>query len=83
MNVFNLFWQNKFVVNVVNFAATLLYFQINTLVFPPKKFFSKTEKVAMERQRQLEVRTVIQIYITRFFSRLSDLGPLLHSCYKK
>jgi len=35
-------------------------------VFPPKKFFSKTEKVAMERQRQLEVKLLYR-YISQDF----------------
>jgi len=34
---------------------TFLLLQINTLVFPPKKLFGKTEKVAAERRGQLEV----------------------------
>ncbi|KAL4238780.1 Kinesin-like protein kif16b [Mactra antiquata] len=37
--------------------------EINALVFPPKKLFSKTEKVASERRHQLEfyMRSVIEI----------------------
>ena len=34
---------------------SLVYLQVGALVFPPKKLFSKNEKVASERRSQLEV----------------------------
>jgi len=44
---------------LLNFSTfdlfTFLLLQINTLVFPPKKLFGKTEKVAAESRGQLAV----------------------------